>query len=140
MRARSVRSMSALDTVFRRAGAVMVCVRAVGIADRSDLGKLVVTGRAHMVDELVRRCTGASLAASGVAISADAWWCAAAPDRVMVLCDPLRRAQLLEVVRMAARQHPGVQIEDATRALAAIAVAGRSLTGVLSALAALGPA
>jgi glycine cleavage system aminomethyltransferase T len=152
--------MSALDTVFRRAGAVMVdrdgstvaahygspagelavCVRAVGIADRSDLGKLVVTGRPDMVDEFVQRCAGASLAASGVAISAGAWWCAAAPDRVIVLCDPLRRAQLLEVARMAARQHPGVQIDDRSRSLAAIAVAGRSLTGVLSALAALGPA
>lgn len=123
---------SPLDIVARRAGAVMVdrggvsvaahygsaagelavCIRAVGLADRSELGKLVLSGSEAGVAELVRRMTGAALAPAGVSISSEAWWCAAAPGHVIVLCDPRRRARLLAVLRIQARRLPGVEVSD----------------------------
>jgi glycine cleavage system aminomethyltransferase T len=150
-----------LDTVVRRAGAVMidrdgccvpahygsaagelaVCMRAVGIADRSDLGKLVVNGDPERVADLLAHVAGVSLAAPGaVADCAGAWWCAAAPDRVIVLCEPARRVKLLDLLRTGARRLPSVRVDDVTPQLSAIAVVGRSATRVLAAVGALGPA
>jgi glycine cleavage system aminomethyltransferase T len=121
------------------AGELAVCLRAVGIADRSDLGKLVVSGRSEAVAELVGRVSGDGLAATGVALSAGAWWCAAAGDQVVVLCEPPRRLRLLNVLRSSARPLAGVRVEDASTAWSAIAVVGRCATNVLSMLGALGP-
>jgi glycine cleavage system aminomethyltransferase T len=150
-----------LDTVARRAGAVMidrdgarvpahygsaagelaVCMRAVGIADRSDLGKLVVTGEPAPLAELLLHVAGVSLAATGaVAQCAGAWWCAAGGDRVIVLCEPARRAHLLDLLRATARRRPSLRVEDVTTRLSAIAVVGRSTRRVLAELGALGPA
>jgi glycine cleavage system aminomethyltransferase T len=147
-----------LDAVARRAGAVTVerqgaripahygsaagelavCLRAVGIADRSDLGKLVVTGRPEGVAELVRRAAGSTLAVTGVAAAGGAWWCAAAPDRLLVLTEPAKRLRTLELLRAAARPLGGVRVADASTALSAIAVLGRHSLTVLAALEALG--
>lgn len=148
-----------LDTVARRAGAVMrrdslvpshygsaagelaVCVHAVGIADRSDLGKLVVNGEPGLVADLLLHVAGVSLAATGaVAERAGAWWCAAAADRVIVLCEPARRAKLLDLLRATARRRPSLRVDDVTTQLSAIGVVGRSTTRVLAGLGALGPA
>ena len=156
---RRVITLTPLDAVIRRAGAVMierdgssvaahygspagelaVCLRTVGIANRSDLGKLAVTGRPEAVAELVQRVVGASLAGTGVAMSAGAWWCAAAPERLVVLCEPPLRARLLQMLRTAARPLAGVHVHDASAALSAVAVVGRCAMSVLSALEALGP-
>jgi glycine cleavage system aminomethyltransferase T len=150
-----------LDTVARRAGAVMidrngarvpahygspagelaVCVRAVGIADRSDLGKLAVTGEPELLADLLLHVAGVSLAATGaVAHRAGAWWCAAAADRAIVLCEPARRAHLLDLLRATARRRPALRVDDLTTELSAIAVVGRAATRVLAELGALGPA
>ena len=143
-----------LETIVRRAGGVLgassgggvaahygspagelaVCLRSVGIADRSDLGKLVVTGRPDAVADLVRRVAGAALLPAGVATSARAWWCAAGPDRVLVLCEATRRARLFGVLRTTARPLGDVRVEDATAALSVIAVLGRRAGEVLAAL------
>jgi glycine cleavage system aminomethyltransferase T len=153
-----MRTEGPLETIVRRAGGVLsassgsgvaahygssagelaVCLRAVGIADRSDLGKLVVTGRPEAVADLVRRVAGVALLPAGVGTSAGAWWCAAGPDRVLVLCEATRRARLFGVLRTTARPLGDVRVEDVTAALSVIAVLGRRASGVLSALGALG--
>jgi glycine cleavage system aminomethyltransferase T len=150
-----------LDTVVRRAGAVMVerdggsvaahygsaagelavCMRAVGIADRSDLGKLIVSGEPEPLAELLLQVAGVSLAAPGaVAERGGAWWCAAGGGRALVLCDPARRAHLLDLLRAAARRRPSLRLDDVTAQMSAIAVVGRSTRRVLAELGALGPA
>lgn len=147
-------TVSPLGAVTTRAGAVMrtqggasvavhygsaaaelgVCVRAVGLADRSDLGTLEIAGPAAAVGAFLRKLTGAPLEPAGVATAAGAWWCAAAPGRVLVLCEPDRRAQLLGVLRAASRRHPGVAVADVSSAWSAIAVVGRRTADVLAAL------
>lgn len=108
------------------AGELAVCVRRVGIADRSDLGKLVVGGDRATVAELV----------DGHAASGN-WWCLEAPSRFVVLCEPQRRTRLRELLSAQARHLPGVEIVDATAAWCAIALVGRHALGVLRALGAL---
>jgi glycine cleavage system aminomethyltransferase T len=67
------------------------------------------------------------------------WWCAAAADRVIVLCEPERRAKLLDLLRATARRRPSLRVDDVTTQLSAIAVVGRSTMRVLLGLGALGP-
>jgi len=148
-----------LDTIMRRAGAVVnesngatvaahygspagevaVCVRMVGLADRSDVGKLVVTGRPVSVAGLIRRLIGESLAPAGVSFTAAGYWCAASAERVIVICESARRAHLLDVLRAEARRLPGVDVTDRSAELSAIALLGRHTMSVLAALGALGP-
>ena len=139
---------SPLDTVTRRAGAVRnghgvaahygspagelaVCVRAVGLADRSDLVKLVLTGERDAVSELVNRVSGSRLAERGCVSAAGAWWCAASSRRVIALGEPASDA-LSETIRKAAV--PGVEITDRSADWSAIALVGRATVPVLSAI------
>src|SRR4051794_28680553 len=144
--------MAGLDTAMRRAGAVVTdradvaahygsptaelaaCVRTVGLADRSDLGKLAVTGSEARVDELVRRTIGTSIARRGVSASAGAWWCALSPGRVLVVCDRAQRARLLDVLRVQARRAVSVDVTDVSSALTALAVVGRATSELLASL------
>jgi len=78
-----VSSLASLDSVARRAGAITngfdvpahygspagelaVCLRAVGLGDRSDLGKLLLDGGPSAIAGVVRRMTGVSLVPRGV--------------------------------------------------------------------------
>lgn len=116
-----------------------VCVRAVGLADRSDLGKLRISGSAAGIATLMRDVAGAPIEPSGVATAAAAWWCAASPERVIVLCEAERLSRLLGVLRARARRLPGVEVEDISASLSAVALVGHRVPQVLSALEALGP-
>jgi glycine cleavage system aminomethyltransferase T len=148
-----------LSAVTRRAGAVLatrdgqscpthygsaagelgVCVRTVGLADRCDLGKLWLTGSASGIRALVRAVTGVALEPQGVTVTGTTWWCAAAPDDVVVLCEAGRRAQLVAVLRAQARRFAGVDVADVSRSVAAIALVGPRTGAVLAALDAMGP-
>jgi glycine cleavage system aminomethyltransferase T len=116
------------------AGELAVCIRTVGLADRSDLGKLLVTGAPRAVAEVVPRLTRASLAPGGVWAAGGAWWCSASADRLIVLCEATRRARLLDVVRGEARRVPGLEVSDTSDAWAAMALVGRAARRVLAAL------
>jgi hypothetical protein len=74
-----------------------------------------------------------------VAPAAAAWWCAASPESVIVLCEPARSAGMLAVLRAQARRLPGVDVADVSPAWSSIALVGRRVVEVLSALDALGP-
>jgi glycine cleavage system aminomethyltransferase T len=151
-------SVVGLDIVARRAGAVTtnrdgadvpahygspaaelaVCLTAVGLGDRSDLGKLTLNGTPLAIAAVVRRMTGMSLAPRGVCFSGGARWCAAAPDRVIVLCEASGRARLLDLLRSQAHTLPGIRVSDRTHDWAALAVAGSGTMRLLAALGVLG--
>jgi glycine cleavage system aminomethyltransferase T len=139
---------SALETVTRRAGAVCngagiaahygspagelaVCVQAVGLADRSALTKLEITGQEDALAELVHRATGESIAPRGYVRSGGAWWCAASPDRIVVVAEP-NGEPLADSVRAIAP--PGVEVTDRSAAWSAIGLVGRATLHVLAAL------
>ncbi len=97
--ARSDGAAVPLDAVLRRAGAVLatrdgrpvainfgsaaaelaVCVRAVGLVDRSDLSKLVLEAPPAQLAALSSRLVGHAVSPGGVLSGGSAWWCGDAP-------------------------------------------------------------
>jgi glycine cleavage system aminomethyltransferase T len=153
----TARSESSLDLVLRRAGAVLstragrpvtvhfgsaaaelaVCVRAVGLVDRSELSTLSVDAPPPQLAALMRRLAGATVAPGGLVSAASAWWCGETSDRVMVVCDPRTGGRLIGALHADAARH--VTVLDRSAELAAIALLGRNTSRVLSALGVYGP-
>lgn len=142
------------DTVLRRAGAVMatrggqpvainfgsaaaelaVCVRAVGLVDRSELVKLVLEATPAQLETLMQRLTGGTVVPGGVVPAGGAWWCGEAPGRVFVLSDRQAGPRLLERLRTEALCHVTTQVREVSGELAAIGLLGRGTGRVLNAL------
>jgi glycine cleavage system aminomethyltransferase T len=122
------------------AGELAACLRAVGLADRSDLGVLCITAGPARLSELIERVTGAAPAVGGVVATADAWWCRETADRAFVVAEPEARTRLLAWLRTPAPRVHGVEVRDLSEATAAIAVVGLRTADVLGALGLFGPA
>ena len=147
-------SIESLDVVLRRAGAVLatrdgrsvamnfgsaaaelaVCVRAVGLVDRSELSKFVLEAPAAQLAGLTSRLAGDAVSPGGVLCAGNAWWCGDAPGRVIVLSDPDASAKLRGRLHVDVRRFAGITVRDASAELAAIAVLGRNTSDVLRAL------
>jgi glycine cleavage system aminomethyltransferase T len=153
-------SYGALDEVLRRAGAVFaghngrslavnygsaagelaVCVRAVGLVDRSELTKLVLEAPSAQLGHLLVRLTGRTVAVGGALQTDDGWWCRAAEDRVILLSEPAAGERLREHLRHQAQvlHHVSVTIADRSDEWAAIALIGDATPKLLRALGAYG--
>jgi glycine cleavage system aminomethyltransferase T len=156
----SAGSAASLDVVLQRAGAVLatrggrpvamnfgsaaaelaVCVRAVGLVDRSELSMLVLEAAPAQLAALTSRLVGDTVAPGGVLSAGNAWWCGDASGRVIVLTDPDTGARLHERLHVDARRFAGITARDASAELAAIGLLGRSASDVLRALGAYGEA
>lgn len=121
------------------AGELAVCVSAVGIVDRSELAKLVLSAPSAQLARLVTRLTGGRLAPGGALGAAGAWWCAASPERVVVICPPTAAGGLRRRLRTEALRHAPLTVEDHTTGWAAIELVGRRAPQVLRTLGAYGP-
>jgi glycine cleavage system aminomethyltransferase T len=150
----SERRQSALDHVLRQAGGVLVmhdghavvahygsaagelaaCVSAVGLADRSDLAKLVLEGPPAQLAQLCQRLTGSEVAPGGAVLSGGAWWCAESPARMLVICDPGRGDRLHAVLNARVARRSAVTLTDCSADLAALAVVGRHASALLAEL------
>ena len=122
------------------AGELAACLRAVGLADRSDLGVLGITASPVRLTELTERITGSAPAVGGVVATPDAWWCRETPDRVFAVAEPGARARLLAWLRTPAPRLHGVEVRDLSAETAAIAIVGLRTPEVLAALGLLGQA
>ena len=118
------------------AAELAVCVRTVGLVDRSDLSTLALDAPPAQLSALMRRLAGASVAPGGLVSGASAWWCGDAADRVIVVCDPRTAERLGGALRADAARHVGVR--DLSGELSAISLLGRNTGQVLSALGAYG--
>ncbi len=156
--ARSDGAAAPLEVVLRRAGAVLatrggrplainfgsaaaelaVCVRAVGLVDRSELCKLVLEAPPAQLAALTSRLVGEVVSPGGVLSAGNAWWCGDAPGRVIVLSDPDTGTRLRERLHTDARRIAGMVVRNASDELTAIGLLGRSADGVLRALGAFG--
>src|ERR1700683_566867 len=96
-----------LDSVLRRAGGVFgvhggnlvalncgsaagelaACVHGVGLADRSDVAKLALEAPTAQLSDLIALLAGRGLAAGQALCAHGAWWCGAASDRAVILCE-----------------------------------------------------
>ncbi len=153
-------SSGAFDEVLRRAGAVFaghngrtvavnygsaagelaVCVRAVGLVDRSELTKLVLEAPSAQLGHLLVRLTGRIVAVGGALQTGDGWWCRAAENRVVLLSDPAVGKRVHERLRLQtqALHHVSVTVEDRSEQWAAIGLIGHSTPKLLGALGAYG--
>lgn len=120
------------------AAELAVCVRAVGLVDRSALSKIVIEAPPAQLDVLMTRLAGATVAPGGVVSTAAAWWCGEASDAVLVVCDTSTGARLLERCRAHAARRVTATVRDVSAELAAIGLIGRNAGKLLSALGAYG--
>ena len=99
------------------AGELAACLRAVGMADSSQLTKLELCGPARPLGELVRLATGGTLAPGGVLEAGGTWWCGAdgpsrtfTTQRVFVLGEPELGERLRALLRARAARLPGLAV------------------------------
>jgi glycine cleavage system aminomethyltransferase T len=143
-----------LDPVVRQAGGVLVmhdghavvanygsaagelaaCVSAVGLADRSDLAKLVLQGPPAQLQHLTQRLTGSEVAPGGAVLSGGAWWCAESPERMLVICIASRADRMHAVLHARVARRSAVTLTDRSAELAALAVVGRRASALLAEL------
>ena len=154
MHVSSDRSENPLGSVLRQAGGVLVphgghavvahygsaagelaaCVSAVGLADRSELTKLVLDGPPAQLQYLAQRLTGHEVAPGGAVASGGAWWCAERPGRLLVICDPRLGDRLHTMLRARVARRSAVHLTDRSADLAALAVVGRRARALLASL------
>jgi glycine cleavage system aminomethyltransferase T len=121
------------------AGELAACVTGVGLADRSELTKVLVDGPPAAVRELTSRLTDAELAPGGAVRAGGAWWCAAGAERAIVLCEPEYGARLRAALVRERPRQPSITVTDHTGDWATLAVVGRRVRDLLAALGVYGP-
>lgn len=128
------------------AGELAACLRAVGMADSSQLTKLELCGPARPLAKLIRLATDGTLAPGGVLKGGETWWCGAAgpsrtfaTQRVIVLGEPEMGERLSALLRARASRLPGLAVTDRSRDWAAITVIGAATNQVLASLGVFGP-
>jgi len=107
------------------AGELAACVSAVGLADRSDLTKLVLEAPAEQLRRLMSRLAGGTVAPGGALFAGGVWWCGVSPERVLVLCERRQGERLRGQLHARAAQQPTLALEDHTADWTAIEVVGR---------------
>lgn len=116
------------------AGELAACVSAVGLADCSELTKLVLHGRSRQLRQLTSRLAGTEVVPGGAALSGGAWWCAESAERMIVLCDPRLGERLRVQLRARVSRRATVELEDHSQDWAALAVVGRRTRPLLAEL------
>jgi glycine cleavage system aminomethyltransferase T len=116
------------------AAELAVCVRAVGLVDRSELSKLVLEAPPAQLATLMSRLVGTTVSPGGVLAAGGAWWCGETPGRVFVLSDASTGRRLLARLHAQATLHVNTRVHDISDEIAAIGLLGRSSGAVLKAL------
>ncbi len=114
------------------AGELAVCVRTVGLLDRSDLTKLVIEAPPARLHHVVARVAGGTVLPGGALSAEGAWWCGADEGRVVVVCDSQVGERLL--ARLRAQTPHEVAVYDRTLDWAAIGILGHNTGKLLSGL------
>jgi glycine cleavage system aminomethyltransferase T len=114
------------------AGELAVCVSAVGLVDRSDLTTLALEAPSAQLAQLTSRLAGGEIAPGGALDAAGAWWCAAAPDTLLVVCRPDVRRRLIERLRVHAAHQVSLRVLSVE--FAALGLLGPRTPDVLRAL------
>lgn len=118
------------------AGELAVCVRAVGLVDRSELTKLVLEAPVAQLRHLTERLTGATVEPGGALHSGGAWWCGVTPQQLIVLCEPSLGTRLKDSLQGQALHH--VEVSDRSGDWAALELVGTRAGDLLRGLGAYG--
>jgi glycine cleavage system aminomethyltransferase T len=114
------------------AGELAVCVSAVGLVDRSDLTTLALQAPSAQLAALTSRLAGGEVAPGGALDAAGAWWCGAAPDTVVVVCESGVGRRLVERLRVQAAHQVALRVLAVD--FSAIGLLGPEAAGLLRAL------
>ena len=114
-------------------GEMAVLWHAVGIADRSELGKLELRGTPEFVSQSAEYLSGTPVEARSVMRTNGAWWVPIAPDRMMILCEPRHREELAGSLEEITRPTERSSWVDVTGDYAAIALVGPNAEALLRA-------
>ena len=121
-------------TSARPAGELALCETAVGLADRSDLGKLELRGLPGAIVPLVGQLTGGQVDPGDALLAEGAWWCAVSPAHVLALCDAGETERVRAAAAEAVRWTPGATVTDVTPRYAALGLLGPRTADVLTEL------
>ena len=116
------------------AGELALCETAVGLADRSDLGKLELRGEASALELLVGQLSGGRVDPGDALFAEGAWWCAVSPAHVLALCDAGETERVRAAAAEAVRWTPGATVTDVTPRYAALGLLGPRTADVLAEL------
>ncbi len=117
-------------------GEIALCDTAVGLADRSDLGKLELRGEAGALETLVGQLTAGQVLPGEALPAAGAWWCSVSTQHVIALADAGSTAAVRAAAADAVRWTPGVTITDLTPRYAALGLIGPATQALLAELSA----
>jgi glycine cleavage system aminomethyltransferase T len=105
-------------------GELALCDTAVGLADRSDLGKLELRGDAGALETLVGQLTGSQVLPGEALLAGGAWWCSVSPQHAIALADAGSTDAVRSAIGEAVRWTPGLTITDLTPRYAALSLLG----------------
>lgn len=92
-------------------GELAVCLRHVGLIERSDLTTVRVSAPEATLDIATSDLTGSSLSVGGAVQLADAWWCRPATDRLLVMAQSSAAARAAGLLRALGTRRPALAVE-----------------------------
>lgn len=116
------------------AGELAGCLNGVGIASRSELTKLELSGPAASLARAVAGLLDRPLLPRGIVVSPTAGWFRIDDSRLLALCDPAHGERLRGRLEFWTMRDPSLTLRDRTEEWSAIAVLGRHVDEVLSEL------
>jgi glycine cleavage system aminomethyltransferase T len=122
------------------AGELAVCIRSVGLVDRSELSVLGVSGRAERLGDAVSRLVGIRVAPGGSAHVGEAWWGRLSAGELLVISQPQVVAHLSARLRAETYRFADLAVCDHSDDYASIGLIGRAAPALLATLGAYGDA
>lgn len=111
-----------------------ICRKTAGIVDRSELGRLELSGREPWMEHALAHAIGPAVPPPGRAVLlGDTWCCRVAPDRAIVVAPPAARARWRRVAREAVVAGHAIAYVDVTTTSAAVSIVGPAARAVLRA-------
>ena len=109
-----------------------ICRKTAGLADRSDLGRLELSGREPWIEHALEHAIGVAVPQPGRAVRlGDTWCCRTAPDRALIVAPAGALARWRRLARGAVVAGHPIACEDLTAGTAAASIVGPSAAAVL---------
>jgi glycine cleavage system aminomethyltransferase T len=111
-----------------------ICRKTAGIVERSELGRLELTGREPWMEHALAHAIGVSVPTTGRAtLLGDTWCCRLAPDRAAIVAPAAARARWQRLAREAVVAGHPIACADLTARSAAVSILGPCAAAVLGA-------
>jgi glycine cleavage system aminomethyltransferase T len=109
-----------------------ICRKTAGLAERSDLGRLALSGREPWIEHALGHAIGAAVPQPGRAARlGDTWCCRVAPDRALIVAPAGALARWRRLAREAIVAGHPIECSDLTVRTAAASIVGPSAAAVL---------